>query len=212
MSRANGITRREILYQLKQEGPLTADQLSQQLGISPVAVRQHLQTLEIENYIGITVIRKGLGRPSHRYYLTEQGDETFPRRYAELANNLLNALVEWQGRDSMQELVYRSTNPAIDLNGRLQSGSLRDKLHELAHALNEDGHMAEVQEAETGAFRLVKRNCTLCAVARRFRDVCCRTNVGRYQDMLPEASICLEETIADGATVCSFLITAKSEG
>src|SRR5690349_12623551 len=107
MSRANGITRQEILTCLKIHGSMTAEELAQELGISQVAVRQHLTSLEAEDPIDIQIERKGLGRPAHRYFLTARGDETFPRHYDSLANGLLDELRAWQGETAVTELVQR---------------------------------------------------------------------------------------------------------
>src|SRR5687767_10368667 len=92
MHKANGITRSQILTSIKVNGSMTADSLAQELGISPVAVRQHLAGLEAEGYILTSVERRGLGRPVHRYSITSEGDETFPRAYDRVANELLDEL------------------------------------------------------------------------------------------------------------------------
>src|SRR5258708_26012145 len=104
MPRANGITRQEILTSIKRNGAMTAEELSRELGISQVAVRQHLTSLEAENLIAITIERRGLGRPSHRYVLTLSGDESFPRQYDTVLNELLDELRAWQGQAVVDEL------------------------------------------------------------------------------------------------------------
>src|SRR5438876_968476 len=101
MPRANGITRQEILTALKLDGCRTAEELAHALGISQVAVRQHLTSLEAEQSVVVEIERKGLGRPAHRYRLTPQGDEMFPRKYDALANSMLDELRAWQGDEAV---------------------------------------------------------------------------------------------------------------
>src|SRR5690242_18077679 len=112
MPRANGITRQEILTSIKRHGAMTAEELARELGISQVAVRQHLASLEAEAIISVSIDRRGLGRPSHRYTLTARGDEHFPRHYDMLANALLDELRVWQGEETVRELIARQRERA----------------------------------------------------------------------------------------------------
>ncbi len=105
MSRANGLTRQEILTAIKCHGSLTAETIAQQLHISPVAVRQHLSALAAEGSVTIQIVRRGLGRPAHYYRLTEAGDEQFTRRYMHMAVSLIEELSAWQGEDAVHALL-----------------------------------------------------------------------------------------------------------
>ena len=209
MPRANGITRQEILTCLKTNGALTADDLSKELGISQVAVRQHIASLEAEGVVTITVERKGLGRPSHRYLLTVAGDETFPRKYAEYAASLLSELQDWQGAKAVDELISRCQNrQSRELAPRLDSKSLLSRVQELARIENEKGFMTELVNSGDGAMSIVKRNCTICALAQKHPETCCQGKVALYKDVLGNVSVRQTTSIAHGDLKCSFEITA----
>ena len=82
-------TRHRILQLLKLQGPLTTDEMSQELKITYMGVRQHLTPAVHDGLIRYHTEQRGVGRPTYVYSLTELGDELFPRTYPPLANNLL---------------------------------------------------------------------------------------------------------------------------
>lgn len=95
-------TRAELLRLLKERGEMTVKQLSAALGITPMGVRQHLDTLLREGRVTYRWHRHGPGRPCQLFRLTPSGDELFPRHYAHLALGLLQAA---QARDFLPQLL-----------------------------------------------------------------------------------------------------------
>jgi predicted ArsR family transcriptional regulator len=207
MARANGLTRQEILLTIKQQGAMTAEELGKALGISQVAVRQHLTSLEAESIVDVTIERRGLGRPSHRYRLTAAGDETFPRRYAALAQTLIEELRSWQGEEAVLLLLARRRQHMVEqLQARLQAKTLAARVQELARINNENGFMAEMIDDGSGVLRLVKHNCAVCAVARCHPEVCCVGEMDVYKELLGNIDIVHETSILNGDHSCSFRI------
>ncbi len=205
MPRANGITRQEILTSLKMDGSRTADELARTLGISQVAVRQHLSSLEAEQSVVVEIVRKGLGRPAHRYRLTAQGDETFPRNYDVLANSILDELRAWQGDDAVTEIMVRKRERVRqEWQARLAGKQPPDRVSELARLLTESGYMAEAEECAPGAFTLTKKNCPLCAVAKNHPETCCMSSAAFYEQLLSDIRVERGETILDGSRNCAF--------
>lgn len=210
MPRANGITRQEILTFLKHQGTMTAEELHQKLGISQVAVRQHLVALEAEGMINVGVERHGLGRPSHRYSLTTRGDETFPRQYDTFANTLLDALREWQGEEAVQQLLdLRRERLHTAFLHHLKDKPLSSRLQELARLLDEEGFMAEIHPDGTTTYILRKQNCAVCAVARRYPDACCHRETDFFESLLGNVTVTHERSIHNGDPLCEFRIEAK---
>ncbi len=211
MPRGNGITRQEILAAIKTDGAMTAEELSQKLQISPVAVRQHLTSLESEGTVGVRVERRGLGRPSHRYHLTEAGDEGFLRRYDLLAIQLLDDLKAAQGEAAVVELTEtRQRSLRQSLGEPAGERSLGVRVQELAKFETERGFMAEVQPAGDQEFLLTKRNCTVCSVAKKYPSVCCGGQEKVYAEILGQAKVTLERTVIDGDPLCVFRVRNAS--
>ena len=211
MTRANGFTRQGILTSLKSNGMMTAEELSQELQISPVAARQHLASLEAENIIAISVERRGLGRPSHRYKLTEIGDETFTRRYEELSTTLVEELRVWQGEEAVDTLFERRADRQLHtLLGRMKDKSLAGRVQEVARFQSEQGYMAEaVPGEEPDEFRLVQYNCAVCAIARDYGRFTCKYELDLLEQALGCAEVVRETYIMDGDHTCSYRIRAK---
>ena len=69
-------TRHRILRLLKLKGPLSADEMSQELKITYMGVRQHLTPLEHDGLIRHHREQRGIGRPTYVYSLTELGHNT----------------------------------------------------------------------------------------------------------------------------------------
>ena len=207
MPRGNGITRQEILLSIKSHGAMTAEELANEMGISQVAVRQHLTSLEAEGSVAVSVERRGLGRPSHRYTITAAGDETFPRQYDSLANALLNELRAWQGEAAVKQLLQlRRQRTSQTLASRLRDKPLAAKVNELARIETENGYMAEASAESEGTFTLVKRNCAVCSVARNHPEICCQSENTMFQDLLGNVEVDLEQSIVNGDHVCAFRI------
>jgi predicted ArsR family transcriptional regulator len=207
ISRANGLTRHEILSSIKSHGAMTAEELGRELNISQVAVRQHLASLEAENIVLVSAERRGLGRPSHRYRLTPVGDESFPRRYDALADMLLEELHVMQGEAVVTELLQRIHTRTVDLlQTRLKDRPLSVRLQELARYQSEIGFMAEVIAEPPTCFRLVKHNCAVCAVARNHPEACCAGELPLLKQLLGDVEIVREGSILDGDYACTFHI------
>ncbi|MCW3055928.1 MAG: putative transcriptional regulator [Chthonomonadales bacterium] len=212
MPRANGLTRQEILNCIKMSGPMTADELSRDLGISQVAVRQHLTSLEAETLIAVTVERRGLGRPSHRYSLTTEGDESFPRRYDAALNELLDELRAWQGQAAVDELLQRRRERTLlTLQSRMHDRSLTNRLNELARMETAHGFMMEVCSDGSEGFHLIKRNCSVCAVARNHPAICCQSESALYSQLLGDTHVERVSAIVDGDATCTFHIRPRQE-
>ena len=85
-------TRERILNILKERGQATVDELSQELSLTAVTVRHHLDILRGEGLIAppLTRRRKTPGRPQYAYTLAEKASDFFPKRYDRLAQLILD--------------------------------------------------------------------------------------------------------------------------
>jgi len=85
-------TREHILNILKERGQVTVDELSQELGLTTVTVRHHLDILRGEGLVAAPLAhhRKAPGRPRYVYTLTEKASAFFPKRYDHLTNLVLS--------------------------------------------------------------------------------------------------------------------------
>jgi predicted ArsR family transcriptional regulator len=77
-------TRKVILTMLKTQGPLSVNDMSKQLGITEMAVRRHLNTMERDSLVETKLVRQAMGRPTNVFSLTSAADDLFPKKYQNL--------------------------------------------------------------------------------------------------------------------------------
>ncbi len=201
-------TRGEILQLLKRHRGLTIAQLARELGISPMAVRQHLMLLEGEGLVEGEKIRGRVGRPGLAYRLTRDGDEIFPRRYDVLAETLLDAVAELHGPETVDALFRkRMERQLARYSERLGHLDLPERVRELARIQADGGYMAEPWRSNgnaRGEHGFVQYNCPIALIARRY-PVACHYELELYCRLLG-APVERVECIAQGGTCCRYRI------
>src|SRR4029078_2014690 len=160
-------TRRAITKLLKTEGPIDSAQLAQRLGLTAMAVRQHLYALQREGLVASEERPVPIGRPAKFWRLTREADHLFPEAYAELSVALIDSVKDAFGDEGLERvLTSRCARQRVDYGKRIRPhDSLDRKLAELAKVRSEEGYMAEVRREEDGSFLLVENHCPNCAGA-----------------------------------------------
>ncbi len=197
--------RAEILLALKRTQPLTAKQLAHQLGVSVNAIRHHLKELEAEALIAYGREQRGVGAPTFAYRLSPDGEDLFPRAYEETLTQLLQRVAQQGGRQAAVGLFedhYRDLTH--QLQAELAGAAASERLDLVARLMNEQGYMAEWQEA-AGTFRLSEHNCAIRAVAERFPEVCAAEE--RFLRDVLGAAVERRAHIASGCNACEYVIT-----
>ncbi len=210
LGRTNGVRRSEILQIIKRNGVSSVKQLSNELGISHVAVRQHLVKLVESGYVTIHTRPEHPGRPVHFYMLTDKGDEQFPREYQKLVKELLSELSQWQGEETVENLLKRrQLSIQGQLCNHLELDDSKCKVHAYCELMNERGFMVSHEALKEDSHTLTFGNCVLSSVAKDYPAICCQGDITNLQSIIGNATIeCLQHR-NQGDTVCKFkLITS----
>jgi predicted ArsR family transcriptional regulator len=205
-------TRRAIVQLLKTEGPLTSSQLAERLGVTAMAVRQHLYALESEKFVTMEERPVPIGRPAKHWQLTAEADRLFPDAYAELSVSLIAALGDTFGAEGLKRVIEsRSARQEQEYAERIKpSGSLKQKLQQLARVRTDEGYMAEVLPGEKGSYLLVERHCPICVAATQCQGFC-SSELDLFRKVLgPDVQIEREEHIVSGARRCTYRVTSTS--
>jgi predicted ArsR family transcriptional regulator len=207
--REQGETRSTIMTLLRRRGALTAAELSAELGVGAVGVRQHLAMLERDGLVRISGVRRGIGRPSHLYALTDAADAHFPRRYDRLALEAL-AVVQATGGATAVDQVFANRAAQLErqYQARLAGRSRAEQVIALAELLTEQGYMCEWRANPDGSFVLTEHNCPVDCVARDYPQACAHEL--RLYERILGGSIIREETIAGGGQCCRYHIAAET--
>jgi predicted ArsR family transcriptional regulator len=202
--------RAAVLERLKREGPVSAGALARALGVTAMAVRQHLDSLQRGGLAAHETRGGGRGRPSKLWRATAAADRHFPDSHATLAAELITQIRKAFGEAGLDRLVaLRSAEQEGSYGARLtEQRTLKARLETLARARSEEGYMAEVrQEPDTGAWLLVENHCPICAAARLCTGLC-REELALFQRLLG-SGVRVERVahIQAGAGRCTYRVS-----
>jgi predicted ArsR family transcriptional regulator len=198
-------TRDQILHMLKVKGSLSVSDMAVELGITEMAVRRHLNTLERDNLIKSTLVRQAMGRPTNVYSLSQEADELFPRNYSHLTLDFLRDLKEMDGLGKVEMLFRRREDRLEEAYRNHIQGDLQQRVATLAELQNEKGYMVEWEkDEETGSYRIKEYNCPISQVAREFNQACsCELSLFRR---VLQADVEQTSCMAKGGDKCVFVI------
>ncbi|MGI8702148.1 MAG: helix-turn-helix transcriptional regulator [Nocardioidaceae bacterium] len=198
-------TRERVAASILENGPSTAAALAARLGLTPAAVRRHLDHLV---HIGAAEAKqprvygaRGRGRPAKVFVLTALGRDTFYQGYDDLALGALRFLRDSAGSAAVGDFARRRT---AELEERystvITAAPPAEQASALAAALSDDGFAASVTSTGTSV-QLCQHHCPVATVAAEFPELCvAETEVfsrllGRHVQRLA--------TIAHGDGVCT---------
>lgn len=202
-----------ILVEIKRSHRLTARELADRLGVSLNAVRHHLKELEAAALVQYERQHRGVGAPAFAYALTPLAEGLFPRRYEATLTELLNHVVEREGRaGAVAVLEARYDALTRRLQGELAGATPAERMAAVARFLSDDGYMAEgIASAHTGT--LIEHNCAIQAVAERFPEICAAE--ARFLAAVLGAEVDRQEHILSGCSACEYRVrfsAAESAG
>ncbi|WP_188069733.1 helix-turn-helix transcriptional regulator [Brevibacillus brevis] len=198
-------TRDQILHMLKVKGSLPVSDMAVELGITEMAVRRHLNTLERDNLIKSTLVRQAMGRPTNVYSLSQEADELFPRNYSHLTLDFLLDIKEIDGLSKIEMLFRRRENRLEETYRSYMQGDLENRVAKLAELQNDKGYMVEWEKDENGdGYRIQEFNCPISQVAREFNQACsCELSLFRR---VLNANVEQTTCMAKGGDKCVFHI------
>jgi predicted ArsR family transcriptional regulator len=204
-----GKTRATIVRLLKTEGPMDSGQLAERLGLTAMAVRQHLYALQREKFVTAEERPGAVGRPAKVWNLTQAADRFFPAAYAELSVALIDALGDAFGPSGVQRVLdsRRARQQASYLERIAPHAPLEEKLQQLARVRTEEGYMAEVKRDGKTGFLFIENHCPICAAAA-FCKGFCETELDLFRTVLgPDVGVERVEHIVSGDRRCGYRIT-----
>lgn len=165
-------TKDQILSLLKLNGSMTILELADELEITEMAVRRHIQTLERDKLIRSNVKKQTMGRPSKVYQLAEQGEDIFPKKYKEFSLEILQGLKDAGQEQLLQDILIKNREKhfeqfKIDHNNK----TFLDKLNSLKRIQEKEGYMPKL-ENQNGTIHFKELNCPLVEIAKEFPQIC----------------------------------------
>jgi len=206
--------RAAVLDLLKREGPVSADSLAARLGVTAMAVRQHLAGLEADGLAGPAPAgakARSRGRPLTLWRATAAADAHFPDSHSLLAVDLLGQMKKAFGDDGLDRLLALRTKDQERTYGAemARAKTLKARLDALVRIREREGYMPELRrDAQSGSYLFVENHCPICSAARLCQGLC-REELALFRRILGE-DVHVERTdhILAGAGRCAYRVTA----
>lgn len=216
-------TRERVSREILQRGPVTASDLGATLGLTPAAVRRHLDMLTAQGLVTTIATPESSprrrGRPARRFVLTEAGHAAAASEYDDLAVQLMQFVADTAGADAVRQFAavraarlaarYR---PAVETAG----ADPTDRVEALAQALTVDGYAASVRSVESaeptqgpenGSRQLCQGHCPVQQVATLFPELC-EAETQAFSELLG-VHVQRLATLAHGEHVCTTHVPAS---
>lgn len=212
-------TRDRVLEEVSEHGPLTAADLGVRLGLTPAAVRRHLDVLAEQDLVDEAVIplrgSRGRGRPARAYVLSEGGHAHLRGAYDELAVSALDFLARSAGPEAVRAFATERADrlaavarPAIEAAGTDPDA----RVEALAAALTTQGYAASTRPVGDGTSRagmqLCQGHCPVQHVATRYPQFC-ETEARMFSDLLG-VHVQRLASLAHGEHVCTTFVPTST--
>lgn len=189
-------------------GPQTVAALSGELGLTPAAIRRHLDAMLANGQVAPRPLRsagpRGRGRPARAFALSDAGHAAMPNAYDDLAGAALRYLSVTDGAQAVAEFA-RARVGELEARYRplLSAAPQEQRAHALAEALSVDGYAASTKPAAAG-MQICQHHCPVQHVAEQFPELCDAETaaIGR----LLGSHVQRLATIAHGDGVCTTYV------
>jgi predicted ArsR family transcriptional regulator len=171
-------TRDRVTQLLLELGQATAAELGARLGLSPAAIRKHLDAMLAERLVEVRESRitgpRGRGRPAKAFVLTAAAREGFPHFYDGVATAALRWIAEHGGPEAVSAFAAAQVGT---LEERCRAALLEAgddplaRAEALAEALTAEGYAANATTIATGG-QLCQHHCPVAHVAAEFPQLC----------------------------------------
>jgi predicted ArsR family transcriptional regulator len=204
---ADGRTRNRVAQLLLERGDATASELGVALGLSPAAIRRHLDAMLADGLVEGRERprrgRRGRGRPARVFTLTEAARESLPHTYDGLAVAALRWIAEQGGPEAVTAFAAAQVAPLEDRCRTAMAEAGADPLaraEALADALTAEGYAAGASTIASGG-QLCQHHCPVAHVAAEFPQLCEAET--RVISRLVGTHVQRLATIANGDGVCT---------
>ena len=198
---------------LKTKGAQTAARMAERLGVTTMAVRQHLAALQEQGLVDYVDERRKVGRPARVWRLTPKANDRFPDRHAELAVGMLQAVQSAFGEAGLERMVTATTQLQIEAYRARMPGPgtpLEQRVAALAKIRRDEGYMAEWRQVRDGTIEFLQNHCAIDSAAR-FSSKLCGGELALFRAVLGDGvSVERFEYLLSGDRRCAYRISQRT--
>ncbi|MBD2307429.1 transcriptional regulator [Chroococcidiopsis sp. FACHB-1243] len=199
----------QILSVIKMHGSQTAVDLATKLQVSPMAIRQHMQTLQDEQLVTYSEQKQAVGRPVKFWQLTEKANALFPNHHADLVVKLIEGVRKVFGEAGLKVLIGERTQAQIQTySAQMEHArNWRERVAILTQLRTQEGYMAETIEESPGVLLLAENHCSICAAAQSCSQLC-SSELQVFETLLgSDVNVERVEHILSGDRRCAYRIS-----
>ncbi len=165
-------TREKVLHTLVTHPRSTIVEIAKSVEINAISVRHHLTSLQADGFVNAEEERHGVGRPRLVYFLTESGQENFPKRYFQLTNRLLEQMKKTLSEKEFKKIFKNMANDLTEeYKPKIAELNFEGKLDLLKTVMDGEGYDIhwvklnneyEIQEVTCPFYKIGKGHPEIC--------------------------------------------------
>lgn len=195
----------QIVLALKREGQLNLNELSDMIGISKMAVLNHIQKLEAQGMVERRLVKTKVGRPHYRFVLSENSKLSM----APSDISMLNEFVDYMDEKGHSEIVEdflkeRYGQVRIDYEKKLASIAPEKRVEALAKFREQENYFPELKKGSKDNYELLEYNCPIFSISKKF-GIACSLETKLFSAVL-DREVSSTHRQVNGSDVCKFLI------
>ena len=202
-------TSTKIILLLKEQKNLSLEDLSTSLGISKVAVLNHLKVLEQQGIVTRKVLRKNIGRPVYLFSVNNDARGSLGSSADVMLEAFMNFLKNRGMEATVKEfLEERYKSVFHEYFGKLSSLPPEERVRMLTLLRQKDNYYPEMKNLQ-GDYELSEFNCPILSISKNF-GFACSMETNLFERLL-DTGVSSTHRQVDGSGVCRFLIRKKEE-
>lgn len=195
----------QIILALKSEGDLSLMELSNRIGISKMAVLNHIQKLEQQGMVARRLIKTKVGRPYYKFSVSEKSKTEM----APSDMTMLNEFVEYMDEKGHSEIMddflkTRYSQVRMEYEKKLSNLNLEQKVEALVKLREEENYFPELKNGGKDNYELLEFNCPIFSISKKFGQSCA-LETQLFSSVL-NRDVTSTHRQVDGSDVCKFLI------
>lgn len=192
----------DLLELLRTVGPMGVAELSNEVAVTPTAIRQRLGRLLAQGLVEREPIRHGRGRPKHRYQLTQKGLRLTGSNFTDLALVLWREVAAIDDYEVRRTVLRKVVKALADAYGRQIDGqTTAERMRSLVGLLEQRRVPFSVEQSE-GLPVLTAHACPYPELADKDRTICVLERI-LFSELLGQP-IELAHCRLDGGGACQF--------
>lgn len=199
----------DLLVAIKKAQPVGAKALASTFGVTPNALRRHLDVLEDDGILERRHEARPVGAPAHVYSLTPDGEALFPQAASDAIGDVLDAVkASGSGDEVVAVFRRRWERLATEAKPLVASMTFAERGQLVAELLSAEGFLAEAEVLADGRLVIREHHCALRAVAERFPELCEAER--RAIEALLGTPVEREARVLDGCGHCAVRAAASA--